>query len=71
MKQDLNQTQEVLEQKFGSLDNIDEEHFQILTDLLTDLYFYATHTYAEMLASRGITVYQYMFTYRGKKQRIQ
>ena len=63
--QDENQTQQVLEYKFGSIENIDEEHFQNLTTLLTDLYFYATHAYAEMLTAQGITVYQYLFSYRG------
>ena len=33
--------------------------------MLTDLYWYCTHTYAELLAAQGVTVYQYMFSYKG------
>ena len=56
---------EVLEHAVGSLDNLNPDHFTELTDMLTDLYWYATHTLAHLLAEQGATVYQYLFTYKG------
>ena len=35
---------EVLEHAVGSLDNLTPDHFSELTDMLTDLYWYCTHT---------------------------
>ena len=56
---------EVLEHAVGSLDNLTPDYFSELTDMLTDLYWYCTHSYAEMLSNQGVTVYQYMFSYKG------
>ena len=56
---------EVLEHAVGSLDNLTPDHFSELTDMLTDLYWYCTHTLAHLLAQQGATVYQYLFTYKG------
>ena len=64
-QQDIQQAYQVLQYNIGDIENFNPGHFSELTMMLTDLYWYCSHTYAEMLASQGVTVYQYMFSYKG------
>ena len=64
-EQDVTDATKIMEHYIGSLDNFNSEHFQNITNMMTDQYWYSSHTYAQMLAATGTTVYQYMFTYRG------
>ena len=64
-QQDREQAYQVLQHYIGDIANFDAEHFDSLTMMLTDLYWYCTHSYAEMLSNQGVTVYQYMFSYKG------
>ena len=65
-EQDINQAFEVLEHSIGYIDNFNSEHFDNITDIMTDLYWFSTHTYAELLSQHGVSVYQYLFTYKGR-----
>ena len=65
-EQDINQAFEVLEHSIGYIDNFNSEHFDNITDIMTDLYWFSTHTYAELLSQQGVSVYQYLFTYKGR-----
>ena len=64
-QQDIDQSYDVLQFNIGNIDNFNAEHFDNITTMLTDLYWYCTHTYAQMLSEQGVTVYQYMFSYKG------
>ena len=66
-QQDIDQAYQVVEDKLGSLDNFNSEHFDELTALMTTLYLHYAHIYAEMLIQQGATVYQYHFTYKGNQ----
>ena len=63
--QDIDQAYQVLQHNIGDIENFNPEHFHSLTRMLTDLYWYCTHTYAELLAAQGVNVFQYMFSYKG------
>ena len=63
--QDIDQAYQVLQHNIGDIENFNPEHFHSLTRMLTDLYWYCTHTLAHLLAQQGATVYQYLFTYKG------
>ena len=65
-EQDIYQAFEVLEHSIGYIDNFNSEHFDNITDIMTDLYWFSTHTYAELLSQQGVSVYQYLFTYKGR-----
>ena len=69
-QQDVDQSFQVLQFNIGHIDNFNAEHFDNLTALLTDLYWYCTHSYAEMLSQQGVTVYQYMYSYKGQHKLI-
>ena len=64
--QDVAQARQVAERSLGSLDNLDAAHFPQLTAMMTDLYWYCTHAFTEMMADQGATVYQYLFSYKGE-----
>ena len=64
--QDVAQARQVAERSLGSLDNLDAAHFPQLTAMMTDLYWYCTHAFTEMMAGQGATVYQYLFSYKGE-----
>ena len=68
-QQDIDQAYQVIEDKLGSLDNLNSEHFDEITAIMTTLYLHYAHTYAEMLTQQGVTVYQYLFTYKGNKMK--
>jgi len=65
-EQDVTDATKIMEHYIGSLDNFNSQHFQNITNMMTDQYWYSSHTYAQMLAATGTTVYQYLFTYRGE-----
>ena len=64
-KQDVDQSLELLLHNVNSLENVDSDHFLNLTRMQTDVYFYGTQILAEMLSEKGVTAYQYLFTYKG------
>jgi len=64
-EQDIEQAYQVLEYYVGDLENINEEHFENITSMFTHEYFYCTHSFSEMLTEHGVTVFQYLFTYKG------
>ena len=64
-QQDVEQAYQVLQYNIGDIENFNPQHFDSLTMMLTDLYWYCSHTYAEMMSDQGVTVYQYMFSYKG------
>lgn len=50
----------------GGVQNINAEHFDNLTNMITDAYvWYGGHKHTEWAAMNGDNVYQYMFTYKG------
>ena len=50
----------------GSRWNIDQEHFQNLTDMISDAYiWYGTHNHAKRTAQHGDNVFQYIFQFKG------
>ena len=50
----------------GSRWNIDQEHFQNLTDMISDAYiWYGTHNHAKWTAQHGDNVFQYIFQFKG------
>ena len=66
-QQDIEQAYQVLQYSIGDIENFNAQHFDWLTMMLTDLYWYCSHSYAEMLSGRGVTVYQYQFSYKGSQ----
>ena len=65
-EQDIQQSFEVLEYYTGKTDNLNSDDFLSVTKMLTDTFWYASHTFAEMLNNKGVTVFQYLFSYKGK-----
>jgi len=50
----------------GSRFNINKEHFQNLTDMISDAYiWYGSHKHAQFAAANGDNVYQYQFNFKG------
>ena len=64
-QQDVDQSLELLLHNVDSLENVDSDHFLNLTRMQTDVYLYGTQLLAEMLHEQGVTVYQYLFAYKG------
>ena len=55
----------MLEHSLGTIDNFDAAHFQNITDMFTDQYWYCTQAFTDMMVQQGATVYNYLFTYKG------
>ena len=64
-KQDVDQSLELLLHNVDSLENVDTDHLLNLTRMQTDVYWYGTQKLAEMVSEQGVTVYQYLFAYKG------
>ena len=62
---DIQQSYEVLDYYTGKTEDINPDDFESITKMLTDGYWYATHMFAELLASKGVSVFQYLFSYKG------
>ena len=56
----------MLEHSLGTIDNFDAAHFQNITDMFTDQYWYCTQAFTDMMVQQGATVYNYLFTYKGQ-----
>ena len=69
-QQDVDQSLELLLHNVDSLENVDPDHFLNLTRMQTDVYLYGTQVLAEMLHDQGVTVYQYLFSYKGNPPRL-
>ena len=69
-QQDVDQSLELLLHNVDSLENVDSDHFLNLTRMQTDVYLYGTQILAEMLHEQGVTVYQYLFAYKGNPPRF-
>ena len=65
-EQDVSQAGEVLDFYIGSDSNFDEDHFDNLTNMMTDRYWYGTNKMENVLAQQWLIVYQYMFSYKGE-----
>ena len=64
---DIEKAHELVEFYVGSMVNINEDHKQGIFDLGTDSWFlYGTYKTIKYLLQYGVTVYQYVLTYRGK-----
>jgi len=63
---DIDQSHQVLEHFVGSLDDINADHFDNITNILSSEYWFCTHSLAEMLTKQGLSVFQYLFTYKGE-----
>ena len=63
---DIDQSHQALKHFVGSLDDINEDHFDNITNIVSSEYWFCTHSLAEMLTKQGLTVFQYLFTYKGK-----
>ena len=64
-KQDVDQSLELLLHNVDTIENVNPDHFLNLTNMQTDIHWYGTQKLAEMLTEQGITVYQYLFVYKG------
>ena len=57
---------DITEYYLGSRFNINPDHFQNLTDMISDAYiWYGSHKHAELSANNGDNVYQYQFNFKG------
>ena len=64
---DVKNAHTIVEYYVGSVDNINEEHKQGMFDMFTDAGFlYGTYKTIQYLLEQGVTVYQYILTYRGE-----
>ena len=63
---DTEKARKVIEYYVGSYENINKEHTQGLIDMYTDASFlYGTMKTISYLIKHNVTVYQYIFTYKG------
>ena len=63
---DVDQAFEIVQHYMGAIENFNEENFENITRIFTDQYWYCTHSYANLLQGIGVTVFQYLFSYKGK-----
>ena len=62
---DVDQAFEIVEYYMGSIENFNEENFDNITNMFTDQYQFSTYSYAKLLHGIGVTVFQYLFSYKG------
>jgi len=63
---DKEMTDAITKYYLGSRLNINHDHFQNLTDMISDAYiWYGSHKHAQLAANNGDNVYQYQFNFKG------
>jgi len=63
---DIEQAHQVLNRYVGEIQDISEKNFENITSIFTHEYFYCTYSFSEFLTEHGVTVFQYLFTYKGE-----
>ena len=63
---DVENARKLIEYYFGSIENLNADHFQALIDMYTDSWFaYGHHKTVDYLMKHGVPVFQYLFAYEG------
>ena len=61
---DIDQSHQALKHFVGTLDDINEDHFDNIKNIVSSEYWFCTHSLAEMLTKQGLTVFQYLYLQR-------
>ena len=66
-EEDIENTKQLVEYYFGTIENFNEEHKTAVFNLFTDgAFLFDTHKTINYLTEAGVTVYEYIMTYQGE-----